>query len=162
MDRVFSSFFLNRLDPKVSRAFDDEHFAFVGTEDGFDINNCFALYEDHDGDLWFGGRNGLFRYDGQKLQKMQTTAGLGERSVSAIAQDSQGQFLLGHWENEKKEIRDFFVSPLRLIYQRGEQFQTIFFENEKKDPYSRIGTVIDRAQRRILFSSISPKFLRQR
>ena len=132
---------LNRLEKSVFR-FDGEHFAFVGTEDGFDINNCFALYEDHDGDLWFGGRNGLFRYDGQKLQKMQTTAGLGERSISAIAQDSQGQFLLGHWENEKKEIRDFFVSPLRLIYQRGEQFQTIFFENEKKDPYSRIGTVI--------------------
>ena len=132
---------LNRLEKSVFR-FDGEHFAFVGTEDGFDINNCFALYEDHDGDLWFGGRNGLFRYDGQKLQKMQTTAGLGERSISAIAQDSKGQFLLGHWENEKKEIRDFFVSPLRLIYQRGEQFQTIFFENEKKDPYSRIGTVI--------------------
>ena len=132
---------LNRLEKSVFR-FDGEHFAFVGTEDGFDINNCFALYEDHDGDLWFGGRNGLFRYDGQKLQKMQTTAGSGERSISAIAQDSQGQFLLGHWENKKKEIRDFFVSPLRLIYQRGEQFQTIFFENEKKDPYSRIGTVI--------------------
>ena len=132
---------LNRLEKSVFR-FDGEHFAFVGTEDGDDINNCFALYEDHDGDLWFGGRNGLFRYNGQKLKKMQPTTGLGERSVSAIAQDSQGQFLLGHWENKKKEIRDFFVSPLRLIYQRGEQFQTIFFENEKKDPYSRIGTVI--------------------
>ena len=132
---------LNHLEKSVFR-FDGEHFAFVGTEDDSDIDNCFALYEDRDGCLWFGGRNGLFRYDGQKLQKRQIIAGSGERSVSAIAQDSQGQFLLGHWENENKEIRDFFVSPLRLIYQRGEQFQTIFSENEKKDPYSRIGTVI--------------------
>ncbi len=134
--------FLNRLEKSIFR-FDGEHFAFVGTEDGFDINNCFAIYEDHDGDLWFGGINGLFHYDGKKLKKMQPTAGLGEGSISAIAQDSQGRFLFGHWENEnKKRRRDLFVHPLRLICQQGEQFQTIFEKKKNKDPFSRIGTVI--------------------
>ena len=131
--------FLNRLEKSVFR-FDGEHFDFVGTEDD-DIDNCFAIYEDRDGCLWFGGVNGLFRYEGQKLEKMQTPAGSG--SICAMDQDSQGQFLFGHWENENKKRRRYlFVHPLRLICQQGEQFQTIFLENKDKDPYSRIGTVI--------------------
>ncbi len=134
--------FLNRLEKSVFR-FDGEYFEFVGTEDGFDINNCFAIYADCDGDLWFGGGNGLFRYDGDKLEKMQTTVGLDEGGISAIAQDSQGRFLFGHWGNEKIiRRRAFWGSPLRLIYQRDDQLQTIFEDNEKRDPFSRIGTVI--------------------
>ncbi|MXZ09137.1 MAG: AAA domain-containing protein [Gemmatimonadetes bacterium] len=134
--------FLNRVKKSVFR-FDGEHFEYVGTEDGFDINNCFAIYADSVGDLWFGGGNGLFRYDGDKLKKMQTTAGLGESGISAIAQDSQGRFLFGHWGNEKIiRKRDFWGSPLRLIYQRDDQLQTIFEDNEQRDPFSRIGTVI--------------------
>ena len=63
--------FLNRLEKSVFR-FDGEHFDFVGTEDG-DIDNCFVIYEDHDGYLWFGGVNGLFRYDGTEAQKNANT-----------------------------------------------------------------------------------------
>ena len=134
--------FLKYLEKSIFR-FDGEHFAFVGTEDGFDSNNCFAIYEDHDGDLWFGGVNGLFRYDGKKLKKMQIIAGSGESSICAITQDAQGRFIFGHWENDKgKSRKDLSVSPLKLIYQRGEQFQTIFGDNEQKEPFSRIGTVI--------------------
>ncbi len=135
-------YLLNPLTKSVFR-FDGEHFAFVGTEYDFDINNCFSIYEDLEGYLWFGGRNGLFRYDGQKVEKIETIADLDGKSVSAIAQDSQGQFLFGYWENSTgKKREDIFVSALKLIYQRGEQFQTIFVENEKKDPFSSIGTVI--------------------
>ena len=135
-------YLLNPLNKSVFR-FDGEHFAFAGTEYDFDINNCFAIYEDHEGYLWFGGRNGLFRYDGQKVEKIETIADLDGKSVSAIAQDREGQFLFGHWENSTGTKReDIFASALKLIYQRGEQFQTIFVENEKKDPFSRIGTVI--------------------
>ena len=147
--------FLNRLEKSVFR-FDGEHFDFVGTEDS-DIDNCFAIYEDHDGYLWFGGVNGLFRYDGQKLEKMQTPAGSG--SICAIAQDSQGQFLFGHWENGiKNRRRDLMVSPLRLICQHGEQFQTIFLENKNKDPYSRIGTVITGRDGEVYFHLIHQNF----
>ena len=121
--------------------FDGKAIDLISPEDDFDINNCFAIYEDHDGYLWFGGVNGLFRYDGQKIKKMQTTAG--SSSVCAIAQDREGQFLFGHWENKKdKEKRALFASPLRLTCQRGEQFQTIFVKDKNKDPLSYIGTVI--------------------
>ena len=137
-----ASYNLKEIKKSVFR-FDGEDFALVGTESDFDINNCFAIYEDHDGYLWFGGGKGLFRYDGQQIEKMHTTTGLGEISISAITQDSQGQFIFGHWAKDSIRMRkDFFSSPLKLIYQRGEQFQTIFLDNKKKDPFSRIGAVI--------------------
>ena len=121
--------------------FDGEAIDLIGPEDDLDINNCFAIYEDHDGYLWFGGINGLFRYDGQKIEKIETTAG--SSSVCAIAQDREGQFLFGHWEKKKdKRQKDLFTSPLRLTYQRGEEFQTIFVKDKNQDPRSYIGTVI--------------------
>ena len=135
---------LTSLNKSVAR-FDGEHFAFVGAEQGFDIDNCLSIYEDHEGYLWFGGRNGLFRYDGQAFKKMKT-AGLGDRSISAITQDLQGQFLFGYWEKGTYKIKikkeELSVSPLKLIYQRDEAFQTIFLEEEKKDVLDCIGTVI--------------------
>ena len=134
--------FLSRLEKSIFR-FDGEHFDFVGTEDGVDINNCFAIYEDQEGYLWYGGVQGLFRYDGQKIKKMHTTAGLDESSISTITQDSQGQFIFGHWKNKIKTRRSYlFASALKIAYQRGEEFQTIFENKEKKDPFSRTGTVI--------------------
>ena len=122
--------------------FNGEDFVLVGTEDDSDINNCFSIYEGHDGDLWFCGVNGLFRYEDQKLKKIETITGLKKRSVSAIAQDPQGQFIFGHWESDSGSRIDLFASPLRLAYQQGEQFQTIFFQDKDKDSFSRIGTVI--------------------
>ena len=151
-----ASYNLKEVKKSVFR-FDGENLALVASKSDFDINNCFAIYEDLDGHLWFGGGNGLFRYDGEKLEKMQTTADLGERSVSAIAQDSQGRFIFGHWTKDSIRIRkDFFPSPLKLIYQRGEQFQTIFLDNKKKDPFSRIGAVIAGHNGEIYFHLAQP------
>ena len=148
----------NNLDKSVFR-FDGEHFEYVSTEDGCDINNCYAIYEDRDGDLWFGGRDGLFCYDGQRLKKIETIAGLGEKSVSVIARDSQEQFLFGHWEWENiKSRKDLFASPLKIAYQQGEQFQTIFVEDKDKDPYSRIGTVIAGRNSEIYFHLLYQNF----
>ena len=136
---------LTSLNKSVAR-FDGEHFAFVGIEQGFDIDNSLSMYEDHEGYLWFGGLNGLFRYDGQAFKKMKIAANLGDRSISAIAQDLQGQFLFGYWGKgtykTKIKKEELSVSPLKIIYQRDEAFQTIFVEEEKKDVLDRIGTVI--------------------
>ena len=146
--------------------FNGADFAFVGTEDGLDLNidNCFAIYEDLEGYLWFGGGNGLFRYDGKKFEKMQRTAGLGERSVNAIAQDSQGQFLFGYWEKgTPKNREDIRISPLKLVYQQGEQFQTIFADRThiEKAHFSLtrcIGTVIVRRNDEVWFHLSSRNF----
>ena len=115
----------------------------VGTEDGVNINNCFAIYKDCNGCLWFGGINGLFCYDGKKLKEMQPIAGSGERSISAITQDAQERFILGRWEKSNiRSKKDLFASPLKLIYQQGEEFQAIFVKEKDKGPFCRIGTVI--------------------
>ena len=137
--------------------FDGEDFAFADPEDDFDINNCFAIYEDHDGYLWFGGINGLFRYDGQMIKKIQPASGSGTSSICAITQDSQGQFLFGHWKKKKdKSDKDLFAGPLRLTYQRGEEFQTIFVED--KDLFSRIGTVVSGRDGEVYFHLVHQSF----
>ena len=91
-------------DPKSVGRLEGEHFVFVETERTYDssdssndISNCFAIYEDLDGDLWFGGYRGLFCYDGQRLKEREPIACLSGKSVSAIAQDREGQFLFGYW-----------------------------------------------------------------
>ena len=123
--------------------FDGEHVEFVGTEDGEDINNCIDIYEDHNGDLWFGGRNGLFHYEGQKIKKIETIAAVKEKSICAIAQDSQGQFLFGCWEREKiKGSRELLNSRVKIIYQQDKLFQTIFTEDKQRDTINSIGTII--------------------
>ena len=136
---------LTSLTKSVGR-FDGEHFAFLGSEQGFDIDNCFSIHEDHEGYLWFGGFKGLFCYDGEKIKKIEGCVGLGEKSISTITQDAQGQFFFGYWERgayksayRKAELK---VSSLKIIYQQGEAFQTIFLEEEKKNVLDRIGTVI--------------------
>ncbi len=124
---------------------DDGHVTVSGIERGFDIDNCFSIYEDHEGYVWFGGGNGLFRYDGQKLKKMKLPAGLGERSISTIAQDPEGNFLFGYWERgsiKERKIEELRTSPLKLIYQQDERFQTIFLEKKKENILDRIGTVV--------------------
>ena len=47
---------------------------------------------------------------------------------------------------------------MKLIYQQGEQFQTIFVDNEKKDPFSRIGTVIAGHNGEIYFHLVHQNF----
>ena len=152
---------LTILNKSVAR-FDGEHFAFLGSEQGFDINNCLSMYEDHEGYLWFGGLNGLFRYDGQGLKKMKIAVVSGDRSISAITQDLQGQFLFGYWETGTYKIRskkkELSVSPLKLIYQQDEAFQTIFLEAKKKDVLDRIGTVIAKRDGEVYFHLASHNF----
>ena len=132
------------LSTSVAR-FDGDHFAFldIGAGDGFYINNCFAIYEDLEGYLWFGAGNGLFRYDGQKIKKMKIAADWDERSISTITQDSQGQFLFGYWEKGSIYQREeLLASPLKIIYDQDEEFQSIFVENKEKNTLDRIGTVV--------------------
>ena len=136
-----------------------EHFVCVETEHGNDIGNCFAIYEALDGDLWFGGHRGLFRYDEQQLKEADPIACLRGKNVSAIAQDREGQFLFGYWENDHTSISGLYTSPLKIVYQQGKQLQTIFTEADKKTPYSRIGSVVATRNDEIYFHLTSSDHL---
>ncbi len=145
----FSSPFLSLTTKSLAR-FDGEYFEFVGAEQDLDLNSCFAIYEDRDGHVWFGGGNGLFRYDGRGFH---STADFGEVGVSAIAEDQEGQLILGQWENgTTKKREELFASPLQIIYHRGGQFQLVFEEEEKEDPFNHIGALIVRRNREFWFS----------
>ena len=150
-------------DSKSVGRLEGDHLVFVETERIYDssndIGNCFAIYEALDGDLWFGGHRGLFRYDGQQLKEAEPIACLRGKNVSAIAQDREGQFLFGYWDNDHTSISGLHTSPLKIAYQRGEQFQTIFVEDDKKTPYSRIGRVIATRNNEIYFHLTSSDHL---
>ena len=135
----------------ISR-FDGEHFTFAVPEEGSDIGNCFSIYEDLEGHLWFGGGNGLFCYKGQKLKEKKIAVDLDEGGVSRITQDREGRFIFGYWENYTiSERKKLLASSLKMVYQQGEQFQTIFIEDDKKTPFSRIGTVVVSRNNEIYF-----------
>lgn len=123
----------------------------VETERGLDIGNCFAIHEDLDGDLWFGGHRGLFRYDGQQLKEEEPISCVRGKNVCAIAQDHSGRFILGYWEDGPKSLDGLYTSPLKIVYQWGGQFRTIFVEDDKKVPYGRIGAVVATRRNELYF-----------
>ncbi|MDE2741820.1 MAG: sigma 54-interacting transcriptional regulator, partial [Gemmatimonadota bacterium] len=133
--------------------FDGEHFTFVDRpEKGPGVGNCFSIYEDLEGHLWFGGGNGLFRYEEQKLKRRKLAADVDAGGICSITQDQEGRFIFGYWEhyalNKRKEL---LASPLKIVYQQGEQRQTIFAEDNKKTPLSRIGAVLTTRNNEIYF-----------
>ena len=132
--------------------FDGEHFTFVTPEEGPDIGNCFSIYEDLEGHLWFGGGDGLFRYEGQTLKRRKIAADSDEGSVGSITQDRQGRFIFGYWKDYTiRKRKELLASPLKIVYQQGEQFQTIFVEDDKKTLRSRIGTMVATPNNAIYF-----------
>ena len=127
---------LTTLNKSVAR-FDGEHFAFVGTEQGLDINNCLSMYEDHEGvSVVLVVATACSATMDKRFKKMKIAADSGDRRISAITQDLQGQFLFGYWEKDTSKTefikKELSVSPLKLIYQRDEAFQTHFFGGKKE------------------------------
>ena len=141
--------------------FDGAHFTFVESEQGRDISNCFSIYEDLEGHLWFGGGEGLFRRAGQMLKKEDIAADIDAGGIGRITQDRQGRFLFGYWEHYtiRQGKRKFAASPLQIVYQQGESFQTIFAEEGEKTPLSRIGAVIATRNDEIYFHLTSSDYL---
>ena len=135
--------------------FDGEHFTFVESEQGRDIDNCFSIYEDLEGHLWFGGGDGLFRCEGQTLQEKSIAAHVDAGGISRITQDRQGRFIFGYWEHYTMRQGKIRLDSPKIAYQQGEQFQTIFAEEDKKIPFRRIGAVIASPNNAIYFHLIT-------
>ena len=154
----YASILINHKLKSVAR-FNGEHFTFVASEQDPYIGNCFSIYEDLEGHLWFGGGNGLFRYDGQALKKEKIATDVDAGGISRITQDREGRFIFGYWQHYTISQREkLLASPLKIVYQQGEQFQTIFTEETKKTPCSRIGTVVASRNNAIYFHLTSSDF----
>ena len=150
----YASPHLNGTTNSVAR-FDGEHFTFVESELGRDIGNCFSIYEDLEGHLWFGGGNGLFRCEGQTLKEKNIAADIDAGGISRITQDREGRFIFGYWEHYTiRQIKKMLASPLKIVYQQGESCQTVFAEEDEKISLSRIGAVIASPNNAIYFHLI--------
>ncbi len=57
--------------------FADPYFENVSTDDDLPDNNVYVMAQDHDGFIWAGTPNGLFRYDGYRYQRADLSTGQG-------------------------------------------------------------------------------------
>ena len=111
------------------------------------------------GTLWFGGRNGLFRYEDQQLKKNKDNCRFRGKEVSALSPKTEkDNSFLAVGKRPHRDKRRALCQPMKIIYQRGEEFQTIFEDNEKKDPFSRIGTVIAGRNGEVYFHLVNQNF----
>jgi len=148
----FATPFLSLTSESICR-FDGETFEFIGARQGLDLNSCFAIYVDGNDDLWFGGGNGLFRYAGETFERIGSDAGFGPVGVSAVAQDHAGRLVVAQWENGTTAKREeLFASPLQIVRLQGDQFETLYREQEKGDPFNHIGALVATRDRELWFS----------
>lgn len=65
-------------------------------ESRFTPKVCFAMYEDHKGNLWFAtDGEGAHKFDGESFTSYTTAQGLGGNMVRAIKGDSRGRIWIG-------------------------------------------------------------------
>ena len=66
------------------------HWQGLSVADGLVTNTIYAIEQDRDGLLWFGGEGGASRYDGHALTTFTTADGLAHNWVSDIHRDRNG------------------------------------------------------------------------
>ncbi len=72
-----------------------QRFTFEEYVDGLKNLNVNCIFQDHEGFLWVGTENGLFRYDGSRFQEFGYAAGLANTFITVLTQDSSGRLWVG-------------------------------------------------------------------
>jgi transcriptional regulator with AAA-type ATPase domain/ligand-binding sensor domain-containing protein len=68
----------------------------IGVDDIPDLGRCWTLCADEQGYIYFGGDNGLARYDGAHFSPIGPEQGFDGHSVHALTVDRQGNLLIGY------------------------------------------------------------------
>jgi ligand-binding sensor domain-containing protein len=95
------------MDHGVTRYYDGNDWtSFLGR------TNVTTIFQDNQGNLWFGSNVGVTRYDGSNWETFTTEDGLADNYVVAITQDTQGNMWFGTWNDgtsryDGKEWRTF-------------------------------------------------------
>jgi ligand-binding sensor domain-containing protein len=66
-----------------------------GRPEGLRELNVNCMHQDHEGFLWVGTENGLYRYDGKRFQQFTKSDGLADAYISALASDADGNLWIG-------------------------------------------------------------------
>jgi len=75
--------------------YSQDHFRAYGTQDGLSDGFVRALFEDHSGVIWVGTDNGLLKFAGNRLQRIDGMDGRPSIAVHAISEDSGGGLWVG-------------------------------------------------------------------
>ncbi len=88
----------------------------ITPEEGLAHRKVGCIHEDDNGFLWFGGKKGLQKYDGQSFKTWENNL---LEDLSNIKQDDEGWFWL--WNNKLLELV-FFHPDMELILTKEERF----------------------------------------
>ena len=66
------------------------NFRHYGPREGLQQSQIISIYQDNRGFLWFGSYSGISRFDGHRIETLDTSDGLADNSVSDIAGDIAG------------------------------------------------------------------------
>ncbi|GHV59181.1 hybrid sensor histidine kinase/response regulator [Bacteroidia bacterium] len=84
--------------PDSSRKREDIHFEHLSVKDGLSQISVMSIFQDKDGFLWFGTRNGLNKYDGYHFQifaESDKEQYISSSHITAMAEDRNGQMWVG-------------------------------------------------------------------
>jgi len=73
------------------------HWRTFDASDGLIQTIVQSVFQDREGNLWFGTRGGVSRYDGKTFTNFTTREGLVDNRVNAIFQDREGSLWFGTW-----------------------------------------------------------------
>jgi len=77
--------------------FSQQHILFnYSLENGLPQSSVISIYQDLNGNMWFGTQGGVCKYNGNTFENFDTRHGLGDNHISAICQDKSGRYWFGH------------------------------------------------------------------
>ena len=105
-------------------------FRYYGTEEGLTNLAVKVLFQDRTGFLWVGTENGLFRFDGQRLQRYGPEEGLPRDVVLSLGEAPDGSVLAGY-RGGLYEQRGPSFEKVPLLGARGvDGYSSILFDGK--------------------------------
>ena len=97
------------FDPLAKPESDIVTFTEIINEEGKTFENVWSILEDKKGNIWLGGQNGLWRYDGNSFNNLSTT------SVMFVYEDKKGNVWFTHGTNNRQKAGFSYFDKKSLL-----------------------------------------------
>ncbi|KAA3619565.1 MAG: response regulator [Calditrichaeota bacterium] len=101
MNKIYNRYFLYILlvSSQIYAQPQNLKFEHIGREDGLTASSVLSILQDHQGFMWFGTTDGLFRYDGYRMTVFRNdpldSTTLGNNHIWSLLEDSYGTIWIG-------------------------------------------------------------------
>ena len=85
-----------------------QHYRLLKRSESVHVN---VIFQDKFGFMWYGTNQGLFRFDGNNLDRYDISDSLPDNHVTAIAEDSLGRIWTGHRNGKLAHIEKGKIVP---------------------------------------------------